>query len=130
MADARPTGIAGHSILVTGGGSGIGLGTAERLAADGAHVTICGRTEQKLVDAAAHDPRRRAPVRTVRYVVADVTVEEQVAAAVALTRRRPAASTGCSPAPAVRPTSAPSSTPTWTRCAARSTSTWWARPSA
>ncbi len=48
-----PAGIDGWSILVTGGGSGIGLATAERLAADGAHVTICGRTEQKLADATA-----------------------------------------------------------------------------
>ena len=54
-------GIAGWSILVTGGGSGIGLGTAERLAADGAHVTICGRTEQKLVDAPRRASRRRPP---------------------------------------------------------------------
>ena len=46
-------GIEGWSILVTGGGSGIGLATAERLAADGAHVTICGRTQEKLVDAVA-----------------------------------------------------------------------------
>jgi NAD(P)-dependent dehydrogenase (short-subunit alcohol dehydrogenase family) len=37
-------GIEDWSILVTGGGSGIGLATAIRLAADGAHVTICGRT--------------------------------------------------------------------------------------
>ena len=37
---------------MTGGGSGIGLGTAPtRLAADGAHVTICGRTEEKLAGA-------------------------------------------------------------------------------
>ena len=41
-------GIVGLSALVTGGGSGIGLGTATRLVADGAHVTICGRTEEKL----------------------------------------------------------------------------------
>ena len=62
MANAAPrtAGIAGWSILVTGGGSGIGLATAERLAADGAHVTICGRTEQKLIDAeGAHRGRRR-----------------------------------------------------------------------
>lgn len=87
MPEAAPTGIAGHSILVTGGGSGIGLGTAERLAADGAHVTICGRTEQKLVDAAAEIRQSSAaPGATVRHVVADVTVEDEMAAAVALTQ--------------------------------------------
>ncbi len=47
------TTITGKTASVTGGGSGIGLGTATRLAADGAHVTICGRTEQKLADAVA-----------------------------------------------------------------------------
>ena len=38
----------GVTALVTGGGSGIGLGSAIRLGADGAHVTICGRTGDKL----------------------------------------------------------------------------------
>lgn len=84
MAETKRTGIAGHSILVTGGGSGIGLGTAERLAGDGAHVTICGRTEQKLVDAAARIRGNGTAGTTVRHVVADVTVEDQVAVAVAL----------------------------------------------
>ncbi len=87
---AAPTGIAGYSALVTGGGSGIGLGTATRLVRDGAHVTICGRTEEKLVAAvaeleavAAAAGANGGPVGTARYVVADVTVEDQVAAAVA-----------------------------------------------
>src|SRR5919106_779763 len=35
-------GLAGFSALVTGGGSGIGLACAARLAADGAAVTIIG----------------------------------------------------------------------------------------
>jgi NAD(P)-dependent dehydrogenase (short-subunit alcohol dehydrogenase family) len=81
-----PGGIAGWSILVTGGGSGIGLATAERLASDGAHVTICGRTEQKLADATARISAVAADGVTARYVVADVTVEDQVAAAVATTK--------------------------------------------
>jgi NAD(P)-dependent dehydrogenase (short-subunit alcohol dehydrogenase family) len=45
--------LAGRRALVVGGGSGIGLATARLLAADGAHVTIAGRTVGKLEDAAA-----------------------------------------------------------------------------
>jgi NAD(P)-dependent dehydrogenase (short-subunit alcohol dehydrogenase family) len=86
MAGTDTGGIAGWSILVTGGGSGIGLATAERLAADGAHVTICGRTEQKLADATARISALAADGATARYVVADVTVEDQVEVAVATTR--------------------------------------------
>ena len=47
------TTITGKTALVTGGGSGIGLAIATRLAEDGAHVAICGRTESKLADAVA-----------------------------------------------------------------------------
>jgi NAD(P)-dependent dehydrogenase (short-subunit alcohol dehydrogenase family) len=45
--------LGGQRAIVIGGGSGIGLGSARALAADGAVVTICGRTESKLRDAAA-----------------------------------------------------------------------------
>lgn len=45
--------LAGQRAVVVGGGSGIGLASARVLAGDGALVTIVGRTEQKLVDAAA-----------------------------------------------------------------------------
>ncbi|MEZ5598304.1 MAG: SDR family oxidoreductase [Pseudomonadales bacterium] len=38
----------GYSVLVTGGGSGLGAGAARYLAARGARVTICGRREQAL----------------------------------------------------------------------------------
>ncbi len=92
MTDATrtSTGVAGFNALITGGGSGIGLGAAARLVRDGAHVTICGRTEEKL--SSAVDSLRQVageaeaagdPVGSARYVVADVTVEDQVAAAVA-----------------------------------------------
>ena len=81
-----PPGIVGLSALVTGGGSGIGLGTAARLVADGAHVTICGRTEEKLRQAVATLSKVPASTPegagTAAYVVADVTVEDQVAEAV------------------------------------------------
>lgn len=76
-------GIQGRTALVTGGGSGIGLGTATLLAADGAHVTICGRTEQKLVDAVAVIEKSVGDGGSIRHIVADVTVEDDVAAAVA-----------------------------------------------
>ncbi|MDP0929932.1 SDR family oxidoreductase [Paracoccus onubensis] len=42
----------GKTALVTGATAGIGFAIAERLAAEGAQVTICGRNQQKL-DAAA-----------------------------------------------------------------------------
>ena len=75
------TSITGKTAFITGGGSGIGLGTATRLAADGAHVTICGRTEQKLVDAVAEIEPHVGDGGSIRMIVADVTVEADVAAA-------------------------------------------------
>ncbi len=45
--------LAGKRILITGGGSGIGLATARQCLAEGAKVAITGRTEAKLREAAA-----------------------------------------------------------------------------
>ncbi|MGQ0823693.1 MAG: SDR family oxidoreductase [Actinomycetota bacterium] len=74
----------GQAALITGGGSGIGLGAAKRFAADGAHVTIAGRTEDRL-RAAVEDIRAgSAPGTTIQHAVCDVTVEDDVIAAVAL----------------------------------------------
>jgi NAD(P)-dependent dehydrogenase (short-subunit alcohol dehydrogenase family) len=67
-----------HAVVV-GGGSGIGLATARRLARDGAHVTIAGRTEQKLHDAAA---AAGAEGLELAPVVCDALDGEQVHAAV------------------------------------------------
>jgi NAD(P)-dependent dehydrogenase (short-subunit alcohol dehydrogenase family) len=76
-------GMEGMAALVTGGGSGIGLGCARRFAADGAHVTIAGRTEARLADAVAEIERSAAPGVSVRYSVCDVIDEDDVARAVA-----------------------------------------------
>jgi NAD(P)-dependent dehydrogenase (short-subunit alcohol dehydrogenase family) len=77
------TALDGKAALVTGGGSGIGLGSAKRLAADGAHVTIAGRTEDRLVAAVDEIRGVAAPGVTAEYVVCDVTVEPDVEQAVA-----------------------------------------------
>src|SRR3954470_1157500 len=74
----------GYSVLVTGGGSGIGYACAQRLAVDGAAVTICGRTAERLV--AASKSLREAGnddsvAASVEWIAADVTSEPQVEAA-------------------------------------------------
>jgi NAD(P)-dependent dehydrogenase (short-subunit alcohol dehydrogenase family) len=73
--------IAGLNTFVTGGGSGIGLATALLFVAEGAHVTICGRTEAKLVDAVAQLQAAATGDATVHHAVADITDESQLAAA-------------------------------------------------
>ncbi|PXW32600.1 SDR family oxidoreductase [Nocardia sp. 348MFTsu5.1] len=78
MADS----MAGKSVLVTGGGSGIGEGIATLLCERGAQVTIVGRGAERLEGVAA-----KLNAGTGRGAVfahaADITVEDQVAAAVA-----------------------------------------------
>jgi len=73
--------LAGAAALITGGGSGIGLACARRLAADGAAVTICGRTTPRL-EAAAATLAKESPHTTVQWVRCDVTQEEDVVEAV------------------------------------------------
>jgi NAD(P)-dependent dehydrogenase (short-subunit alcohol dehydrogenase family) len=78
MAGTPSGGLEGYAFIVTGGGTGIGRACAERLAADGAAVTICGRTESKLVDAAEKVAKVAGHGGSVQRVVADVTDEGDV----------------------------------------------------
>jgi NAD(P)-dependent dehydrogenase (short-subunit alcohol dehydrogenase family) len=75
-------GMEGMAALVTGGGSGIGFGCARRFAADGANVTIAGRTQARLSEAVKQIAANAAPGATVQYVVSDVTDEADVERAV------------------------------------------------
>ena len=52
-------GLAGKTALVAAGSQGLGFGCAQTLAAEGCHVAICGRTQDKL-DAAVESLRRDA----------------------------------------------------------------------
>jgi len=71
----------GIGVLVTGGGTGIGYASAAALIKDGAAVTVCGRTEEKLT-AAVERLNAMGAAGSAHYVVCDVTEEDSVASAV------------------------------------------------
>jgi uncharacterized oxidoreductase len=48
--------LAAHTVLVTGGTSGIGLALAERFIRGGSHVIVCGRREDKLRELQSKHP--------------------------------------------------------------------------
>ena len=66
------TQLQGKTALVTGGTSGIGLAAARRFAAEGAHVLITGRDQQRLDDAVASIGLSATGVRS------DITVPEDL----------------------------------------------------
>ena len=70
--------LSGKAVLVTGGGTGIGRACAARLVADGASVTICGRTRTNLEAAAEFISAHAAFGGSVQYLVGDVTDEDGV----------------------------------------------------
>ncbi len=71
-------GLSDMAVLVTGGGTGIGAACALRAAADGAAVTICGRTESKLENAAKKIEAQLGHGGSIQYIVGDVTNEDDV----------------------------------------------------
>ena len=73
----------GKTVFITGGGSGINLGIAKNFAAVGANVAICGRTEEKLDNAAVELRAFGAKVCT---AVADVREMAALEAALAKTK--------------------------------------------
>ena len=76
---------AGRGVLITGGASGIGLATARRFLAEGAHIAIADRNRSAL-DAARSDlAQGGSPVCA---IVADVTSYADVDAMVAQARER------------------------------------------
>ncbi len=69
--------LAGAGALVTGGAGGLGSAIARRLAADGARVTLMGRTETALQDTVGRI-RSAAGDVDVDYLVGDAKVEAEV----------------------------------------------------
>ncbi|WP_433296409.1 SDR family NAD(P)-dependent oxidoreductase [Actinoplanes sp. CA-030573] len=65
--------LTGKVAVVTGGSAGIGLAIARGLAAEGAHLALCGRDEERLREAASEIPGVR-----VIGVAADLTSQDGV----------------------------------------------------
>lgn len=73
----EPGTLAGKAVVITGGTTGIGRSTAQRLAADGANVLIFGRHEEELNDA-LQDIKASANGAQVVGLVADTTKPEDI----------------------------------------------------
>lgn len=81
MSESRP--LADHRSLIVGASSGIGRASAEALVADGAHVTLAGRREDKLIAVAdALAPLAKASGGSLDVVTCDASDGDQVKAAV------------------------------------------------
>ena len=78
-----PRSLAGRVALITGGGSGIGLGCARELVAAGATVVLAARNTDRLVSAADELRKVSAQGADVLTVACDVTNEDSVSAACA-----------------------------------------------
>ena len=76
------TELGGKHALVTGGGTGIGLGVARQLLQAGAVVTIAGRREEILLSAKKQFEDAGIKSQLIKISVCDVTSPEQVQSAV------------------------------------------------
>ena len=72
---AAPNGVAGKSVIINGGTTGIGLATAQLLASRGARVLLFGRDRDEVNDAVA---QAQADGGEAYGVVADVTRQREV----------------------------------------------------
>jgi meso-butanediol dehydrogenase / (S,S)-butanediol dehydrogenase / diacetyl reductase len=73
----------GKIALITGGGTGIGRASAERLAEEGAHVVICGRRPEPLAETAAAIKAKGGSAETVVLNVGDLDAYAKTIADVA-----------------------------------------------
>ena len=73
--------LADKRALVTGGGTGVGFGCARRLLEHGAEVLIVGRRDDVLEEAVGR-LKAIVPEGKVSFQVCDITVEDEVVAAV------------------------------------------------
>jgi NAD(P)-dependent dehydrogenase (short-subunit alcohol dehydrogenase family) len=65
------------TILITGGSSGIGMATAEALAAKGAEIIIAARSEEKLKEAIAQIESKTGN-KNIKYYVADFSSQKSI----------------------------------------------------
>jgi len=77
--------LAGRVVLITGGSRGFGYAVAERFVAEGARVLLCARDAGQLRTAAARLQESAPAADTVRWERADVSVPQDVEAAVGRT---------------------------------------------
>jgi NAD(P)-dependent dehydrogenase (short-subunit alcohol dehydrogenase family) len=73
--------LAGKRALVSGGGTGVGFGCAQRLLEQGAEVLIVGRRDDVLEEAVGQ-LKAIVPAGKVSFRVCDITIEDEVIAAV------------------------------------------------